>query len=214
MGGYVQRSIDASKITTNSQYNGTEYNALSYNGETFPSASYSYFDGSVGVSYNSELGDEPENNMYVGVAYHHFNRSKKVSFYTDSRIELTPKWVASAGIRTNTSDYNYVTIEADYSRQGPFKEVIGGLLYSAKLDSPDEPKYIVHGGAYVRWGDAIIPVAKLDMNSLAFAMSYDINISKLSQGSRGRGGFELSIVYQKFLDRDNSTMNAVRCPRF
>lgn len=214
MGGYVQRSIDPSKITTNSQYNGSEYNSLSYNGETFPSPSYSYFDGSVGVSYNSELGDEPDNNMYVGIAYHHFNKAKKISFYTDSKIELTPKWVASAGIRTNTSDYNYITFEADYSRQGAYKEIIGGFLYSMKQVSPDEPRYIVHGGAYLRWGDAIIPVAKLEVKPLSFAVSYDVNISKLSQGSKGRGGFEISIVYQKFIDRENSVLNAVRCPRF
>lgn len=214
MGGYVQRRIDPSKITTNSQYDGNEYNELTYNGETFPSPSYSYFDGSVGVSFNSELGSEPENNMYLGVAYHHFNKAKKVSFYTESNIELTPKWVASAGIRTNTTEYNYVTFEADYSKQGSYKEIIGGVLYSMKLESPDEPRYIIHGGAYLRWNDAIIPVAKLEMKPLSLAVSYDVNISKLSPATKGRGGFEVSIVYQKFLDRENSVLNAVRCPKF
>ena len=214
MGGYVQRRIDPSKITTNTQYEGGHYNELIYNGETFPSPSYSYFDGSVGLSFNSELGTNPDNNMYAGIAYHHFNKAKKASFYTDSKIELTPKWVASAGIRTSVNDYNYVTIEADYSKQGAYKEVIGGLLYSMKLESPDEPRYIVHGGAYIRWNDAIIPVAKLEMKPLSFAVSYDVNISRLSQGSKGRGGFEISVVYQKFLDRENSVINAVRCPKF
>jgi type IX secretion system PorP/SprF family membrane protein len=214
MGGYVQRRIDPSKITTNSQYDGSEYNGLTYNGETFPSPSYSYFDGSVGMSFNSELGDEPENNMYVGIAYHHFNKAKKVSFYTQSNIELTPKWVTSAGIRKSTSEYNYITIEADYTRQGAYKEIIGGLLYSMKLESPDEPRYIIHAGTYLRWNDAIIPVVKLEVRPISFALSYDINISRLSQGSNGRGGFELSVVYQKFLDRQNSAINAIRCPRF
>lgn len=214
MGGYVQRRIDPSKITTNAQYEGGHYNELIYNGETFPAPSYSYFDGSVGLSFNTELGYKPENNMYAGIAYHHFNKAKKVSFYTESDIELTPKWVASAGIRTSVTDYNYITIEADYSKQGAYREVIGGLLYSMKLESPDEPRYIVHGGAYIRWNDAIIPVAKLEMKPLSFAVSYDINISRLNQGSKGRGGFELSIVYQKFLDRQKSAINAVRCPKF
>jgi len=214
MGGYVQRRIDPSKITTNSQYDGSQHNELIYNGETFPSPSYSYFDGSVGLSFNSELGYEPENNMYIGIAYHHFNKAKKIGFYTESNIELTPKWVASAGIRTNTTEYNYITLEADYSKQGAYNEIIGGLLYSMKLESPDEPKYIVHAGAYIRWQDAIIPVAKLEMKPLSFAVSYDVNISKLSPGSKGRGGFEISIVYQKFLDRQNSVINAVRCPKF
>lgn len=214
MGGYVQRRIDPSKITTNSQYDGSDYNELSYNGETFPSPSYSYFDGSVGMSFNSQVGQGEENNMYAGLAYHHFNKARKVSFYTNSKIELTPKWVASAGVRASTTEYNYVTIEADYSKQGAYQEIIGGVLYSMKMESPDDPRFIIHGGAYIRWNDAIIPVAKMDIYPLSFAISYDINISPLSKASQARGGFELSVVYQKFLDRENSVKNAVRCPRF
>jgi hypothetical protein len=46
------------------------------------------------------------------------------------------------------------------------------------------------------------------------AFSYDANISKLKTSSYGRGGFEISISYIGFLDRNNSTVNAVLCPRF
>jgi hypothetical protein len=166
------------------------------------------------MSFNTELGYEPENNMYIGVAYHHFNKAKKVNFYTASNLEMTPKWVASGGVRLNTTEYNYITIEADYTSQGAYTEILGGFLYSMKLESPDEPRYIVHGGAYIRLNDAIIPVAKLEMKPLSFAVSYDVNISRLNTVSKGRGGFELSVSYMKFLDRENSAKNAVRCPKF
>ena len=214
MGGLVQRRVDMSKMTTNSQFTGTHYEQGLGNGERFDKNGYSYFDGSVGMSFNSELGDEPENNMYLGLAYHHFNKAKNVNFYTSSQVEMTPKWVASAGVRMNTNDYNYITFEGDFTKQGAYSEVLGGFLYSMKLDSPDEPRYIVHGGAYLRWNDAIIPVAKLEMEPLSIAVSYDVNISKLSSASNGRGGFEISVAWQKFLDRENSAKNAVRCPRF
>src|SRR5690242_14441422 len=48
MGGVVQRRFDASKVTTNSQYDngGT--------GENFTNTQYLYADGSVGMSYNSD----------------------------------------------------------------------------------------------------------------------------------------------------------------
>lgn len=214
MGGWVQRRVDRSKMTTNSQFDGNNYNPSLGTGETFPRAAYSYFDGSVGMSFNSEIGYEPENNMYVGLAYHHFNKAKGINFYSDSKLELTPKWVASAGVRMSTTDYNYFTIEADYTSQGAYSEILGGVLFSRKLESADEPRYILHGGAYLRYKDAIIPVAKMEMKPLSVAVSYDINISTLRQVSTGRGGFEISIAYQKFLDRDNSVKNAVRCPRF
>ena len=214
MGGWVQRRIDRSKMTTNSQFGGVYFDETASTAENFPNASYSYFDGSVGLSFNSQVGAEAENNIYFGIAYHHFNKAKNVNFYTDNKVEMTPKWVASAGLRMNTSDYNYFTIEADYTTQGAYREILGGILFSSKLQSADDPKYIVHGGAYLRLNDAIIPVAKLEMKPISLAVSYDINISSLKTVSHGRGGFELSLVYQKFLDRENSAINAVRCPRF
>ena len=105
-------------------------------------------------------------------------------------------------------------MEGDYSQQGPSQEMIGGLMYNRKLDDYDAPKFLLHGGIYTRWKDAIIPVAKLEMKTLAFSVSYDINISKLSAASNGKGGFELSIAYQKYLNNDHSSRDAVRCPSF
>jgi len=91
MGGWVQRSIDRSKITTNSQYDGTGFNPGLSNGETFPRNSYSYLDGSVGMSFNTQVGDNIDNNIYLGIGYHHFNKATKVSFYGNPNYEMIPK---------------------------------------------------------------------------------------------------------------------------
>ncbi len=108
-----------------------------------------------------------------------------------------------------------MTFYADYSMQGAYSEIIGGMLYSYKLDAyPDDPQYIISGGGFLRWNDAFIPMVKMDMKPLTFGVSYDVNISALKTISQSRGGFELSLSYQKFLDRDNSSSNSVRCPRF
>jgi type IX secretion system PorP/SprF family membrane protein len=214
MGGYVQRRFDQSKMTTNSQFNGVGHDGSLFSGETFANPSYSYADGSAGISFNSQIGENADNNFYAGVAYHHVNRPKKISFYSDNTIELMPKWVGSLGVRMNVSDYSYLTFEGDHSRQGTYRETIGGALYSIKLDGPDDPKYIFHAGAYLRWKDALIPVAKLDFLPLAVAVSYDANISKLKTASNGRGGFEISLTYQKYLDRYNTSRDAARCPKF
>jgi type IX secretion system PorP/SprF family membrane protein len=214
MGGWVQRRIDRSKITTNSQYDGTGFNPGLADGETFPKSSYSYLDGSVGMSFNSQLGENVDNNIYLGLAYHHFNKSTKVSFYGNPNYEMIPKWVGSAGLRLNISDYSYFTVEGNYSKQGPYTETIVGSLFTRKLGEDEDPKYSVSGGAYIRWGDAIIPVAKMEFKPFAVAVSYDANISQLKAASSGRGGFELSLTYQKFVDKGNSSLDAVRCPRF
>lgn len=208
MGGLVQKRLDRSKITTNSQYDGLG------DGETFPRSQYSFLDGSVGMSFNSDLNDNPANNLYFGVAYHHFNRPHN-SFYRNSSIELNPKWVYSAGIKFGVTDYSYLTIQADHSSQGSFSETIAGAMYGIKIgNDPDMPLYTLHGGAFLRWNDALIPVIKLDYNPFSFSLSYDVNISQLRTSSYGRGGFEIGISYIGFSNRDNSSLNAVRCPRF
>ncbi len=214
MGGWVQRSIDRSKITTNSQFNGSFYDPGLTNGESFTKSAYSYLDATVGMSFNMQIGENADNNLYLGAAYHHLNRAKNISFYSNDKLEMLPKWVASAGVRMNTDDYSFLTFEGDHSIQGINSESIAGLLYTRKLDDPEEPKYLIHGGAYVRFNDAIIPVIKLEARPFAIATSYDVNISGLKKVSNGRGGFEISLTYQKFLDRNNSSREAIKCPKF
>ncbi|MEO7523893.1 MAG: PorP/SprF family type IX secretion system membrane protein [Ferruginibacter sp.] len=213
MAGYVQRSIDRSKITTNSQYDGTGFNPTLSDGEKLARSSYSYFDATVGMSFNTQLGENSNNNLFAGVSYHHFNKAKKITFYSNGTSEMIPKIVGSAGIRMSMSNFAYFTLQTDYSSQGPHKEMITGVLYSYKLDDSENPKYSIHMGAYLRWKDAVIPVAKLECRPLSIAVSYDANISQLKTGSNGRGGFEVSLTFQKY-KLFNSSSEAVRCPRF
>lgn len=213
MGGLIQRKLDRNKMTTNSQYDGTAFNGSLADGETFSSPNYSYFDASVGMSFNAQLGENEDDNIYIGAAYHHFNKAKKISFYRVSEEEMTPKMVGSVGLRMGMTSSSFFTLQADYTTQNKYKEIVGGVLYSIKLDSDEDPKYIFHTGAYFRWKDAIIPVAKLEFQPLSVAVSYDANISQLKQSSKGQGGFEISLVYQK-AKKDNSSLDAVRCPKF
>lgn len=208
MGGPVQRSFDRTRMTTNTQYDGGG------DGETFIQPRYTYFDAAVGMSFNTQLNANPDNNMFAGLALHHFNKPKN-SFYRDAAAELQPKWVASAGVRFSVTPASYLTLQADHSVQGGFRETIGGALYGIKLgEELDNPLYTLHGGAFLRWNDAILPVVRIDYTPFSVSLSYDVNISKLKTSSYGRGGFEMSLSYTGFFDRDNSSLNAVYCPRF
>lgn len=216
MGGWVQRRVDVSKMTTNSQFDGVYYNPNLGTGEALLNPSYSYWDASVGLSFITQISEKEDDNFFAGIAYHHLNRPKKLTFYSDTKIEMMPKWVGSLGLRKNINAESFVTFEADYTRQGPYSQTIAGGLYSWKLGySTDENhRYLLHLGSYFRWKDAIIPVAKLEFRPLSISASYDVNISSLKSASNGRGGFEVSIAYQKFLNNIYSTRDAVRCPRF
>jgi type IX secretion system PorP/SprF family membrane protein len=208
MAGMVQRSIDRSKMTTNSQYEGQG------DGEPLLNNQFTHFDGAVGMSFNTQLNENENNNIFVGVAYHHFTKPM-ASFYRDPTIDRFPKIVASAGVKFSVTEASYLTLQGDFSTQRDFKETIAGALYGVKLgDDLDKPLYTIHGGAFLRWNDAVIPVVKVDYNPFSFSLSYDANISKLKTSSMGRGGFELGISYIGFLDRERSAIKALHCPRF
>jgi type IX secretion system PorP/SprF family membrane protein len=213
MGGLVGKTLDMSKVTTNSQYSGTAYDPALPNGETILSPNVHYLDGSLGISFNTSFGADNKNTMFAGFAYHHLNRPKN-SFYKNPAVELDPKYVFSAGIKAIINEYSYFTIQADHSRQSTAQETVAGVLYSYKLGvDPENSNYTLHLGGFLRWKDALIPVLKLDMNSLAVAISYDANVSALKTASQGRGGFELSISYVGFLSEENAKYR-ILCPKF
>jgi len=203
MGGLVEKTIDLSKVTTNSQYNGTAYDPALPNGETILTPNVHYLDGALGISFNTTFGEDNKNTMYAGASYYHLNRPKN-SFYENPTVELDPKVVFSAGVKAIFNDYTSFSIQADHSQQGPASETIGGVMVSYRLgDDPDNPDYIFNLGSYIRWGDAIIPVVKLESNAFTVGLSYDINISTLATASENRGGFELSLSYSGFLEHEN-----------
>ena len=109
-----------------------------------------------------------------------------------------------------------MTIQADHSIQANYQETLGGAMYGIKIGPDAEnPSYVLNGGLFLRWSDALIPVIKIDHSGFSFAFSYDANISRLKPASHGRGGFELSISYIGFSKRhDRFTMNSILCPRF
>lgn len=213
MGGYVQRNIDRSKITTNNQYDGSGYNPSLSDGESLTQFNYHYWDGSVGASFNSSIAGSETDNYFIGIAYHHFNRPKN-SFYVNPPVELNPKLVFSAGVKFGLDEVSYLTIDGDASKQGSYNEFIAGAMYSYKLGTDAEnPDYVVHFGGYLRWKDAFVPMVKIDYNPFAIGFSYDANISQLKTISQSRGGFEISISYIGFVAR-GSTKGAMLCPRF
>lgn len=214
MGGYVQRRIDRSKITTNNEYDGNGYNPSLGDGETLTKFSYHYWDGSVGLSFNSSIAGSATDYYFIGAAYHHFNRPQN-SFYKNPPVELNPKLVFSGGVRLSVNEMSYITLQSDFSKQGDYSETIGGITYSRKIgEDYTNPAYIIHFGGYLRWKDAFIPVVQLDYMPFSVAFSYDVNISELKAASQYQGGFEVSFTYAGFLDRNNSTKNAVLCPKF
>src|SRR5205085_1360725 len=97
--------------------------------------------------------------------------------------------------------------------QGGHRQFLGGMMYQTELARAyDEEKSLsLSFGGFYRWNDAFIPVVKLDVYSLAFGLSYDINVSKLNTASNWRGGFELTATYTAKFKNRSFEADKVRC---
>jgi hypothetical protein len=68
-------------------------------------------------------------------------------------------------------------------------------------DYSDETNNIaISFGGSLRWGDAFIPIVRLELKKLFFGTSYDVNLSKLKSASQFRGGFEITAGYKSYLN--------------
>ena len=128
---------------------------------------------------------------------------------------LSPKYTLNFGINTPIGLTNRIIAFADYFAQNGHRQLLGGFLYGWDIQKDyDSDPLTFYIGSFLRWGDALIPVIKMDMNHVTVGISYDANISKLNVVSNWRGGLELTASYTGFLKIRNSTLDKLRCVKF
>lgn len=215
MAGNVSSRFDPSKLQLNDQFINGVFNPSNPTMQSFSKTSINYWDLGAGLTYSKDLGESTS--FYIGASLFHLNKPK-VAFYTNNANSTTLKNKLSinAGLTTPTSDYNRLLFYADYFIQSGNKQFLGGLLYGFDLlqHYESEDKISIYTGAFYRWGDALIPVVKLNYYKLALGISYDINVSKLTTASQARGGFEVSASYRTQLNIRNSGAEKMRCVKF
>ena len=69
-------------------------------------------------------------------------------------------------------------------------------------------------GPMVRWGDAVIFVAGYDFNNIGISFSYDINVSGISNVTRGYGAMEIAFVYRGNFETRGYGNRSIRSPEF
>lgn len=215
MGGFVQRQFDGKNLTFDNQYTLRGYDPFAPTGEQFSGLQRTIADVAVGLSYNSQLGEY--GNYFIGAALWHFN--EPTERFVQEEVRLSPKWQFNAGAKFMASEMIQIHAEANYLIQGAYTELLVGALASYVITENSDrdngmQRMAVSMGAFVRLNDAFIPVAKLEYNQFALGFSYDVNTSQLRTASQGRGGYELTMSYRGFTSGRNSSLDAIRCPRF
>lgn len=212
-GGYVQRSIDLSKMTFNNQYQNGSYNPSLGSGEQMPSPKLTHLDLGAGVSFNSSFGQDNKNSYFIGLSGYHFTHPKQ-SFYDDGKmINLQTRWNLNGGLNLTFDDAWGIQLHGNYMLQGSYQEIIaGGLLRWSKFNNLNRRDFAFSFGSFYRVNDAAIPTVRIEYKGQIFEASYDVNISTLKTISNLRGGFELSFFTTGFFNGGYDDKHL--CPRF
>lgn len=210
-GGFVSKRLDVSKVTFEDQLTPSGFTGAT--SEIFPNkrVSVSYFDVNAGVLYNGSTNGY--NNFYLGASMYHINRPKE-SFQGDQYFLLNARVTLQAGGKIPVGQYNYLHFSANHSMQAKAHNTVVGGAYALNLNADQENPTTVYLGSWFRFADAVIPYIGLEFGDFHIGATYDVNISNLAtpQGSNGRGGAEISMIYiKKPIDPNAKKLN---CPKF
>ena len=191
-GGIIQKGMNYDELKFGNQYTNVFYNDELSNNETFVETNISYPVIHAGVGYEIEYNEKL--NMRAGFSMFNLNKPEE-SFFGAADNLLNPRMSFNLGV-----DYVYsplITIHPGILFTGQTKAyeyLVGADVGYAVKDVP-LTKITAFVGLWYRSTDAIIIVPGLAYNNYRAGLSYDFNISSLSNASGGRGAYELSLVY-------------------
>ncbi len=183
--GFINRTVDLSKLVFDNQWNGVIFDPAASNNENFSSSSIFALNFNFGGLIKYKLN----NNLYVlaGAGMSHVNKPRTSFYDNDNRIN--PKLIIHAEALI-ISPRN-ITIEPGFmysAQKASHESILGSNINLAKRDV----QLII--GLWYRINRDIIPLMGIKYNGFKLAMSYDVNISKLNAASNYMGGIEISLI--------------------
>jgi len=207
--GFTNHGVDVNLLHFGSQYIDGQFNPDAPANETFVSDKISYFDYSAGLN----IGYISKSTVlyHIGFSVQHINEPEK-SFNQSDEIVLPRKYVYHAGCEWNIKDDLFLDPFIMFMHQGTYIESDVGAIIRVAYN-PLGLKYIFTGLS-MRSRDSGILMMGANYQNIRLTLSYDINLSKLSTISYGRGGIELSLIYIYQKPRPYEPPYYRKCPEF
>ena len=189
--GAVNKRIDVTKLTFNTQWNGRFFDITIPSNETFNSTSVWYFDLSAGLNY----AIFPTDNAYInaGFSVNHINQPNE-SFFSntaaDTKVPMRFNTFVNGSFKLN--DQWIINPNVYFSMMSKSTEIVGGMNAHYNLSGDGNLQLI--GGLYYRAKDAIIPMVGVVISGISATVSYDATSSSLGTLSETLGAYEISIT--------------------
>lgn len=209
-GGPVTNNANYPKLIFSKQFDGEKFDETLPSGEYYSFRKFTYTDVGFGLAYEYSTKKISEERDYItsirfGAGAYHLN-APKMSYTNVSDYRLTPRFAFHAtGLFDITGTSVSIMPNVLYQMQNPASELTLGthLLYRFKNGTKitGEKKEIKAGlGIYYRNKDAFIAQLLFDMGPFAINLAYDYNISTYKIATKGMGGYEISLRYNKLGD--------------
>lgn len=209
---YVHRSINFNALYFNNQWvDRVGFDLSLPTNEGLSREQTGYVDLGIGIQGKNQLSDK------IGISYGysilHYNRPTESFYAQDNRL----------GIRNNAQfslDYQVnqrfdLSTSLFYTTQKQAYELLFGSLAGIKTkQTPNSKTAKIYLGLYYRLKDALSPIMGYQYHRTRVLINYDINLSQLSQASRGNGGFELSLIQIGNFKKKKNLAYKTYCPSF
>lgn len=213
--GVGQRNINFDNLYFNDQFNGIDtYNRPT--NEVFPNNNFAYPDLSAGLNYT--FSPKRNTTYFIGAAAHHLFEPN-ISFYDKDKnggtSTLYRKYSVHASAQMPMGFKNSFSPRIYVASQGQYAQATLGANF--RLQFTDYGSTAFHTGAWIRGvknakgigTDAVSVMVGYELNNFLLGLSYDLNLTGLTQYNRNQNAFEISIGYLG--DYDNDT---ILCPKF
>jgi type IX secretion system PorP/SprF family membrane protein len=203
---FNQKNIKNPNFQWGEQYDGQDYNANYLTGESLQNIqSTSFFDLAGGLNYKFQSGEKymTANNrkiIDIGIAGFHLNRAN-TALYNNYTDKTNSRFIAYFNCFFGVANSNLSILPKGYFQmQGGHKEFLAGILFNIKTKDESKITGFVTASSFnlgilYRGKDAFIGVFQYEIKNYIIGISYDINASKLTNASNGRGAYELSLRF-------------------
>ncbi|MCF8365159.1 MAG: PorP/SprF family type IX secretion system membrane protein [Bacteroidales bacterium] len=183
--GFINKSVDFTKLVFDRQWDGTIFDPNLQNGEPYNGNSIIEPDFAVGGIICRDFDKQVK--ATLGASLFHINKPK-ISFY-ESENKMEYRLVLHALLNLKVNEQIQLAPGAYFAIQQFSNEL---MLGSNILFVNDNMKFIT--GLWYRHERDIIPHLGFFVQDFTVEFSYDINISKLHIASNYRGGLEISLL--------------------
>ncbi len=205
-GGFIQKKMDYNDMALPDQYNSSG----GYFDPNIPSAedlsNFKLSDADIGIGllwyYTPGILDKNKlkikksmarNKYYLGFQLAHINQPQNA--FIEQQINFKPRIILHGEGKLDIQKTFKLQPKFLYMHQSTYQEfTVGADLEYYMLDSYGSKTAFSLGSRY-RFSNTIIAIFGAEYKGFKIGISYDINVSSLKAISKGKGGFELSLIY-------------------